>query len=106
MRTIDPEFKKLGRRLKLLRKSRGITQGEMAEKLGVSQTVICGVERGKMCATLRRLYQLRDILGCEMRDFFEEEATKVAGEIDVTLEEVVQAIRVMKKINLAEARED
>ncbi len=78
-------------------------QKEFARLLGIKQPTICLIERGSTHATLRLLFKIRDLFGCSMRDFFEDEQEP---EEKISVEDVVEAMRVMKKIRLAEAREN
>ncbi len=93
MKMLEAEYQKIGQQIRLLRMRKGITQGELARRLGIAQAVLSAIEHGKM-TTLKRLYELRDALGCSMRDFFEEEKP----EYDFDLEEVLQAMRLMKEL--------
>lgn len=47
-RTADHPDESLGHRLARLRKDRGFTQAELAEKMGLVQTVVSDYERGKL----------------------------------------------------------
>lgn len=50
-------------RLKEFRKSENLTQGEFADKLGVSQSYIAGVERGIREINTQTLKALKDVFG-------------------------------------------
>ncbi len=80
----------------------GISQHELAQRLGMGQAGLSAIEHGKSPLTLRKLFQIRDALDCSMKDFFKEEN----DENSATVEEVVEAMRIMKRIKLAEAREN
>ena len=51
-------------RLKEIRKDRHMTQIELAERLGVSQSFIVRVERGTKALPLLMEYEISQILGC------------------------------------------
>lgn len=55
----------LGRRLKEVRKNKGYTQTDLAQKLGVSKVTICGYEKGNRVPSLGMFSQLLDILEVE-----------------------------------------
>ncbi len=55
----------LGMRLKEVRKSKGYTQNDLAQKIGVSKVTICGYESGKRVPSLDTFVQLLDILEVE-----------------------------------------
>lgn len=57
----------LSSKLKEIRKRRGLTQRELAEKVGVSESYICQVENGKMMS-IRKLDKLAEFLGCDAKD--------------------------------------
>jgi predicted ATPase/DNA-binding XRE family transcriptional regulator len=60
----------LGRRVRRLRKALGLTQGEVADRVRLSQPRICQIERGKLKGTLpeRTLVDLADALGVRLAD--------------------------------------
>ncbi len=73
----DPEFKKayeelqpefeLWRRLIEKRNQDGLTQRELARRMGTKQSVISRFESGKTNPTLDFLYRLADALGTELK---------------------------------------
>ncbi len=58
---------KVSERLKEMRKSKGLTQRELADKAGVSESYICQIENGKM-VSLTKLDKLAEVLGCKVKD--------------------------------------
>ena len=56
------DYKSIGRRIASNRKSVGMTQATLAEKLEVSESFISQIERGNAKVSLPRLYQIADIL--------------------------------------------
>ncbi len=101
MKEIEGEYKKIGRQIRFIRMRKGVTQGELAKRLGVAQAALSSIELAKTRTTLRRLFQIRDALDCEMRDFFDYDSQE-----QVRVEEILEALQIMKKIKLAEAREN
>ncbi len=61
-------LKLLGQNIKKYRKSRHLTQRDLAVALDCTYEFICRVEQGKMFISLRRLFQLADILEVKMTD--------------------------------------
>ena len=53
----------MGQRVARLRKAKGITQGQLAELLGVSQSVVSDYERGELRLHAEVIVQLSSILG-------------------------------------------
>ncbi len=72
--------KKLGEKIKKLRKSRGISQMEMAENLGISYQQIQKYERGKSSLSVYRLYQIASFFNVPVSSFFEEEKDVISEE--------------------------
>lgn len=55
-------------KLKEIREKKGMSQDELAEKLGVSRTMIIHYEKGRNTPSLERTIQLANILGCRLDD--------------------------------------
>lgn len=60
--------------MKELRKARGISQGEMAEMLHVSQACYCRYEKGKRSLSVPVAKKIAKILEVDWTTFFEERA--------------------------------
>ena len=65
----------IGERIKRTRKSMGLTQDVLAEKLGVSIGYVSQVERGITKISLDLLGAISSILGCDIASFITESAT-------------------------------
>lgn len=50
--------------LKMLRRAKGITQVQLAELMGVSQSTVCGWETGAVKIPSDKLPRLADLFGC------------------------------------------
>jgi transcriptional regulator with XRE-family HTH domain len=61
----------LGARIRELRKRRGLTQEQLAEKLGVDQKHMSKIELGKSYPSLDRLILISESLGVSLPDLFE-----------------------------------
>ncbi len=85
---LETEYQKIGRRIRTLRLMRGVSQGELAKKLGLSQTNLSNIERGRTKATLKNLFKIRRILKCAMIEFFED---------GLSMQEMARAIRLYRK---------
>lgn len=57
----------LSKKLREKRNDKGLTQKELAGKIGVSESYICQIENGKMIS-IKRLDKLAKALGCEVKD--------------------------------------
>jgi transcriptional regulator with XRE-family HTH domain len=66
---------KFGLRLKTLRKEKGLSQEELAERSGLNRPYISGIEQGKRNVSLEVMEKLAEALGVEMVVFFEQNFT-------------------------------
>jgi len=57
----------VGSKLKARRIQKGLTQQELADKTGVSESYVCQIENGKM-VSLKKLEKLAHALDCQPRD--------------------------------------
>ena len=55
-------------KIRLIRETKGLTQEQVAEKLGVSPTVYGDIERGNTNLKLNRLEQIAEILGIKLSE--------------------------------------
>ena len=55
-------------RIRELREAKGLTQTELGEIVGVSQSTIDKYESGYITPPLNRAFKLTYVLGCEMQD--------------------------------------
>lgn len=62
--------KKLGKRIKELRKQKCITQEKLAELIGMEQNTISVIESGRNFPTLSTLEKIATIFEVELCDFF------------------------------------
>lgn len=61
---------RLGRRLQKIRKQKGVTQEQLAEKVGVSTTWIGYIETGYRRPNLKLIYKIARVLGVKVKDIF------------------------------------
>ena len=64
--------KKIGQKIKQIRKSWGLSQIELAEKIGISFQQIQKYEKGSTRISVVRLQQIAETLGVNISTFFEE----------------------------------
>lgn len=62
--------KKLGKRIKELRKQKGFTQEQVAEMIDLEQNTISVIESGRNFPTLVTLEKIAKVLNVELSDFF------------------------------------
>ena len=65
--------KKIGLKIKQIRKSWGLSQSELAERIGISFQQIQKYEKGLTRISVMRLLQISEALGVHITAFFEEE---------------------------------
>ena len=66
----EPDFLRVGLAIKMFRSSKSITQIELANQMGVSQTHMSNIEHGRVAINLRLLIKLANIFNCKLDDFF------------------------------------
>lgn len=71
-------YQQVGKRIRLIRKQEGLTQAQLAEKVGLSDNYVGLIERGAGHPTLETLGQIADGLKIKMGEFFsgEDEESK------------------------------
>lgn len=95
---MQEEIKLIGRRIRLLRTAKNLTQTGLAKEMGISQTHLCNIECGRVPVTLPNLLKLHSLLECNMSSFFvdlDEQAG--AKDKDISLEEVLQIVKLLKQ---------
>ena len=55
-------------RIRDIRQARGMTQNELADRLGVNQSMISDYESGKVGLSLTKAVKIADILECDLND--------------------------------------
>ena len=63
----------VGRNVQRLRKSAGLTQAELAARMGVDRAYVSGLELGQRNPTFVTLWHIAKALGVKVRSFFGEE---------------------------------
>ncbi len=67
-------MKKIGSRISRIRKSKDLTQANMAEELGMTTSAYSKIERGDTNPPVNRLVQIAKVLEVNIADFFEDRA--------------------------------
>jgi transcriptional regulator with XRE-family HTH domain len=63
----------VGRNVKRLRIAAGLSQAELAERMGVDRAYVSGLELGQRNPTILTLWHIAKALGVKLMLFFEEE---------------------------------
>lgn len=69
----------LGKKIRARRKELGMTQEELAEKLGVGHQALSRIEQGHMAPKMDRLPLIAENLKCTIADLFRIEGDKAAS---------------------------
>jgi len=64
--------RRLGRNLRVLRKTKGMSQEEFADALDIHRTYVGGLERGERNVTLKTMERIADALGMDPCDLLLE----------------------------------
>lgn len=100
----------LGRRIKELRKTRGLSQDELSEKVDIDPKHLSRIEVGRGFPSLDTLEKIANALNVEMKDFFEfDHEAKSAKELMKTLEGLAKetddaSLRLLVKVARAVVR--
>ena len=62
----------VGQRVRHLRKERGLTQSELASRIGIIQSDLCRMEKGEYRVGLDTLLRVLQVFGMEIGEFFDE----------------------------------
>lgn len=67
----DAELKQyIGKKIKEFRKKSGMTQGELAEKIGVKNNTVSAYERGIADPPQSKILKLSEVFNCSVDDLF------------------------------------
>lgn len=64
---MNPDYKEIGKNIRLMRIRHGISQSELAQRLDVSQTHMSNLEHGRVSVSLRVLLRLAHFFKCQCR---------------------------------------
>lgn len=90
----------IGTRVKMIRITNHISQTALAKEIGVTQTHLSNIENGRAGLTISNLIKLHQVMHCPISEFFadiEEQPPKPAAESDITLEDIVELAKMLKK---------
>lgn len=67
----------VGNKIRELRKSNGLTQAELAGKIGIQQSDLCRMEKGEYKVALETLFKILHIFQMTIGDFFADQDSSV-----------------------------
>ena len=83
---------RFGKRVRELRKARGLTQPALAERSGVAEKYLSDIERGQVNISLTIMERLASGLGVPLREFFPEGPESAGGDDRQIAQDLVAAI--------------
>jgi transcriptional regulator with XRE-family HTH domain len=93
----------IGRRLRSVRRKKGITQQELASALGTNQGTISNIERGVRGVTVQQLVKLARALRVSTNEILEERKSPKDGNVDLFKDR--QFLRRFERINQLSKRD-
>ncbi len=66
----------VGQNVKRLRIAAGLSQAELAERMGVDRAYVSGLELGQRNPTIVTLWHISEALGVRLRYFFSEDKSR------------------------------
>jgi transcriptional regulator with XRE-family HTH domain len=75
----------VGQKVRRLRKERGMTQSELAARIGIIQSDLCRMEKGEYKVGLDSLFKILEVFGMNIGEFFDERGAEgpAAGEAEL-----------------------
>jgi transcriptional regulator with XRE-family HTH domain len=67
----------VGRNVKRLRTTAGLSQAELADRMGVDRAYVSGLELGQRNPTIVTLWHVAEALGAKVRSFFDEPRKRI-----------------------------
>lgn len=64
----------IGMNIRLMREKAGIQQAELAARVGVTQSMICQIERGTKACSMQLGADIAAALGCSISDLYDHTA--------------------------------
>lgn len=64
----------VGENIRRIREEKGLTQAYVAETIGISQAMLCQIERGTKNPSLQIGKEIADVLGCGLEYLLQESA--------------------------------
>lgn len=100
MMNMTEEYNRLiGKRVKMQRITKKVSQTDLAKEMGVTQTHLSNIENGRAGLTIPNLIKMHQILECPISAFFVDiEGEKEAPDNnEITLEHVMELAKLLKR---------
>jgi len=94
-------YQQVGNRIRIIRRQKGLTQAQLAEKSDLSDNFIGLIERGEGHPTIPTISKIADALGVKLNEFFadDEESSKNVHQVIKELEHLLKE-RELKDVQL------
>jgi transcriptional regulator with XRE-family HTH domain len=105
LRAVETLYRAFGRVLREAREEAGLTQREVADRVGLTRTSITNIERGNQHIALHQLFLLAGAVGVEAPKLLPEDGIaleelvppRALKDLDADPEEIEFAVRVLRK---------
>ncbi len=92
--------KLLGARIKQLRQTKGLSQEQFAEKLGIATRTLCGIEIGKNFLTSNTLEKILEVLNITPQELFLVNHYQPREDLEQEIFETISKIKDREKIEI------
>lgn len=92
--------KLLGARIKQLRQTKGLSQEQFAEKLGIATRTLCGIEIGKNFLTSNTLEKILEVLDITPQELFLVNHYQPREDLEQEIFETISKIKDREKIEI------
>ena len=87
---MESNKKLLGKRIKLIRKSRSLTQEQLSEMIDIEPSSLSGIESGRYYPSLHVLEKIANVLEVELIDFFKYSSMRLPENLDEEIHKIVE----------------
>lgn len=82
--------KLLGKRIKAIRKNRGLTQEKLSEMIDIETSSLSGIESGRFYPSLHVLEKIANVLEVELIEFFRFSTINIPENIDEEIHKIIE----------------
>lgn len=82
--------KLLGKRIKEIRKSKGLTQEQLSEMIDIETSSLSGIESGRFFPSLHVLEKIADVFDVELIEFFKFSSVNLPENIDKAIIDIIE----------------
>ena len=82
--------KLLGKRIKEIRKSKGLTQEQLSEMIDIETSSLSGIESGRFFPSLHVLEKIADVFDVELIEFFKFSSVNLPENIDKAILDIIE----------------